>query len=91
MEIINGAAQAYRGSDFRRRLARSLHSRARRHAWAAAYWTAAFYEKHGFRLVSPKQKDYLLSSVLVDSGRYTPKSVALANHIWRTSVNDARG
>ena len=28
--------------------------------WEAAYWAIRFYEKHGFRLVSRKEKDRLL-------------------------------
>ena len=30
--------------------------------WAAARWAIRFYEKHGFRLVSPREKDRLLSA-----------------------------
>jgi GNAT superfamily N-acetyltransferase len=28
--------------------------------WEAAYWAVRFYEKHGFRLVSKEEKDWLL-------------------------------
>ena len=28
--------------------------------WADAYWAIRFYEKHGFRRVSPEEKDRLL-------------------------------
>ena len=28
--------------------------------WQAAYWAVRFYEKHGFRLVSTREKDMLL-------------------------------
>jgi GNAT superfamily N-acetyltransferase len=30
--------------------------------WAAAEWAIRFYERHGFRLVSPVEKDKLLST-----------------------------
>ena len=30
--------------------------------WAAAEWAIRFYERHGFRLVSPAEKDKLLST-----------------------------
>lgn len=30
--------------------------------WAAAEWAIRFYERHGFRLVSPAEKDRLLSA-----------------------------
>jgi GNAT superfamily N-acetyltransferase len=30
--------------------------------WAAAEWAIRFYERHGFRLVSPAEKDRLLST-----------------------------
>ncbi len=28
--------------------------------WAAAWWAVAFYERHGFALVAPAEKDRLL-------------------------------
>ena len=30
--------------------------------WAAADWAIRFYERHGFRLVSPAERDRLLST-----------------------------
>jgi GNAT superfamily N-acetyltransferase len=30
--------------------------------WAAADWAIRFYERHGFRLVSPEEKDRLLTT-----------------------------
>jgi len=30
--------------------------------WAAAEWAIRFYERHGFRLVSPEEKDRLLTT-----------------------------
>jgi len=47
------------------RLLRNLLSLARTSevlvgTWEAAYWAISFYEKHGFKLVSKKEKDRLL-------------------------------
>lgn len=36
--------------------------------WAAAEWAVRFYERHGFRLVSPDEKDRLLGTL----GRWRP-------------------
>ena len=58
--------------------------------WAAAGWAIAFYSKHGFRLVSDEQKDYLLSTYWSISARQIETSVVLANRAWLTSVNDSR-
>jgi len=59
--------------------------------WAAAFRAVAFYEKHGFRLVSAEQKDYLLATYWSIPARQIETSVVLANHTWLTSGNDARG
>ncbi|MGA2034918.1 MAG: GNAT family N-acetyltransferase [Thermoguttaceae bacterium] len=37
--------------------------------WAAATWAIPFYEKHGFRMVMPEEKDRLLKKWGFPSGR----------------------
>jgi len=50
--------------------------------WAAAVWAIAFYEKHGFRLVSTKEKDELLKRYWSISPRQIETSVVLADPKW---------
>jgi GNAT superfamily N-acetyltransferase len=45
--------------------------------WAAAEWAIRFYERHGFRLVSPEEKDRLLSTYWNISPRQKETSVVL--------------
>ncbi len=56
--------------------------------WAAAGWAVSFYEKHGFRLVSPAQKDYLLATYWSIPERQIETSVVLANPAWWEKIND---
>ena len=46
-------------------------------AWAAAHWAIRFYEQHGFCLVSPAEKDRLLSTYWNISSRQRDTSVVL--------------
>jgi len=50
--------------------------------WKAAVWAIRFYEKHGFRLVSPAQKDRLLTTYWSIPGRQVETSVVLADQTW---------
>jgi len=50
--------------------------------WAAAWWAVRFYEKHGFRLVTPADKDRLLRSYWTISPRQIETSVVLADERW---------
>jgi Sec-independent protein translocase protein TatA/GNAT superfamily N-acetyltransferase len=50
--------------------------------WAAAGWAIRFYEKHGFRLVSPEEKDRLLQTYWTISPRQIETSVVLADPKW---------
>jgi GNAT superfamily N-acetyltransferase len=50
--------------------------------WAAAGWAIRFYEKHGFRLVSPEDKDRLLQTYWTISPRQVETSVVLADPKW---------
>lgn len=46
--------------------------------WADAVWAVRFYEKHGFKLVTPEEKDRLLRTYWVISDRQIETSVVLA-------------
>ncbi len=45
--------------------------------WATAQWAIRFYERHGFRLVSPAEKDTLLSAYWSIPSRQQEASVVL--------------
>jgi GNAT superfamily N-acetyltransferase len=45
--------------------------------WAAAEWAIRFYQRHGFRLVSPHEKDRLLSTYWSIPDRQRETSVVL--------------
>ena len=50
--------------------------------WADATWAIRFYEKHGFRLVSPEEKDRLLGRYWSIPERQIETSVVLADRKW---------
>jgi len=50
--------------------------------WADAVWAIRFYEKHGFRLVSPEEKDRLLRKYWSVPERQIQTSVVLADQKW---------
>lgn len=50
--------------------------------WAAATWAVRFYEKHGFRLVTPAEKDRLLRKYWSIPERQVETSVVLADAAW---------
>jgi GNAT superfamily N-acetyltransferase len=50
--------------------------------WAAALWAVHFYEKNGFRLVSPEEKDRLLQQYWSIPERQIETSVVLADRRW---------
>jgi GNAT superfamily N-acetyltransferase len=47
--------------------------------WAAAEWAIRFYQRHGFRLVSPAEKDRLLATYWSIPPRQIETSVVLAS------------
>jgi len=47
--------------------------------WAAAVWAIRFYERHGFRLVSPAEKERLLATYWTIPSRQKETSVVLAS------------
>lgn len=51
--------------------------------WAAAIWAIRFYEKHGYRLVTPQEKDRLLAMYWRVPPRQVETSVVLASPRWR--------
>jgi len=50
--------------------------------WADAVWAVRFYEKHGFRLVSPEEKERLLKKYWSIPERQGETSVVLADQKW---------
>lgn len=50
--------------------------------WAAADWAIAFYQRHGFELVSAERKTALLSTYWSIPARQIAASVVLANPPW---------
>jgi GNAT superfamily N-acetyltransferase len=52
--------------------------------WADAGWAIRFYEKHGFQLVSPEEKDRLLRNYWSIPKRQVETSVVLADETWRS-------
>ncbi|MFZ5450231.1 MAG: GNAT family N-acetyltransferase [Thermodesulfobacteriota bacterium] len=58
--------------------------------WAAAWWAIRFYEKHGFRLVTPETKDRLLLTYWTISPRQVETSVVLADPKW-VNLNSYNG
>jgi GNAT superfamily N-acetyltransferase len=50
--------------------------------WADAVWAVRFYEKHGFRMVSPEEKNRLLAKYWSIPERQVETSVVLADIKW---------
>jgi GNAT superfamily N-acetyltransferase len=55
--------------------------------WAAATWAIRFYEKHGFRLVTPEEKDRLLKEYWSVPPQQIANSVVLAAPAVRTNIS----
>ena len=53
--------------------------------WAAAWWAIRFYEKHGFKLVTPVEKDRLLRRYWTITDRQVETSVVLGDERWFAS------
>jgi N-acetylglutamate synthase-like GNAT family acetyltransferase len=54
--------------------------------WADATWAISFYEKHGFRLVTPEEKDRLLKKYWSIPDRQIETSVVLAEESWKNET-----
>jgi N-acetylglutamate synthase-like GNAT family acetyltransferase len=52
-------------------------------AWTAATWAIRFYEKHGFHMVSPEEKERLLRRYWKISDRQVETSVVMAEAGWQ--------
>jgi GNAT superfamily N-acetyltransferase len=50
--------------------------------WAAATWAIRFYEKHGFQLVTPEEKNRLLKKYWAIPERQVETSVVLGDERW---------
>jgi len=50
--------------------------------WSDALWAIRFYEKHGFQIVRPQQKDRLLRQYWTVPERQIEASVVLADPTW---------
>jgi N-acetylglutamate synthase-like GNAT family acetyltransferase len=72
---------ARQGQGIGGKLMQELVARARRQllvgTWAAATWAIAFYQRHGFRLVTPEEKDRLLDTYWSIPARQRETSVVL--------------
>ena len=55
--------------------------------WAAAWWAVRFYQKHGFKLVTPKEKDRLLRTYWTITDRQVATSVVLGDERWFKTHN----
>ncbi len=53
--------------------------------WADAAWAIAFYRKHGFRLLTPQEKNRLLKLYWTIPARQIETSVVLADDKWPAS------
>lgn len=56
--------------------------------WAAADWAVRFYQKHGFRLVGPSDKDRLLPEYWGVPKRQIETSVVLGDEKWFAAAPD---
>jgi GNAT superfamily N-acetyltransferase len=56
--------------------------------WADATWAIRFYEKHGFRLVTPEEKNRLLKKYWSIPDRQIDTSVVLAEEKWFDAGGD---
>jgi GNAT superfamily N-acetyltransferase len=59
--------------------------------WAAAWWAIRFYEKHGFTLVSPAEKDRLLTTYWQITPRQVETSVVLGDERWGKVRTENKG
>jgi len=59
--------------------------------WADATWAIRFYERHGFTLTTPADKDRLLRKYWSIPERQIETSVVLASPEWQKANNQASG
>ena len=83
-----------RSSDRRQGIGSGLLEHLERHTekpiligtWAAAAWAIRFYEKHGYRLVTPQEKNLLLARYWRVPARQVETSVVLASPRWQRGL-----
>jgi len=81
--VVPGCQQRGIGSALLRHLLTLAETPVLVGTWAAAGWAVRFYEKHGFRLVTPAEKDRLLRTYWNIPARQVETSVVLADKAWR--------
>jgi len=54
--------------------------------WADATWAISFYQKNGYRLVTPEEKNMLLKKYWVIPERQIETSVVLADSKWSNRI-----
>lgn len=54
--------------------------------WADALWAIRFYERHGFRVVAPEQKNKLLKQYWNVPNGQAAASVVLADATWQNVI-----
>jgi GNAT superfamily N-acetyltransferase len=54
--------------------------------WADAVWAIRFYEKHGFHVVAPRQKERLLKRYWNVPDRQAETSAVLADSTWQDAM-----
>ncbi len=57
--------------------------------WADALWAIRFYQRHGFRLVTPQEKDRLLRKYWTIPERQVATSVVLGDDQWFSLPQEA--
>ena len=80
--VRTGAQRRGIGAALLAQLRQGVHQPILVGTWAAAWWAIRFYEKHGFKLVTPEEKDRLLSTHWSISPRQMETSVVLADEKW---------
>ena len=83
--VLPAAQQQGIGAQLLRHLLQGVDAPVLVGTWAASWWAIRFYEKHGFKLVTPAEKDRLLRRYWTISDRQVETSVVLADGKWFAS------
>ena len=83
--VLPAAQQRGLGAQLLRHLLQGVGAPVLVGTWAAAWWAIRFYEKHGFKLVTPAEKDRLLRRYWTISDRQVETSVVLGDEKWFAS------
>ena len=71
------------GTELLRHLSSLTHGPILIGTWAAATWAIRFYEKNGYRLLTPEEKNIVLQRYWDIPQRQIDTSVVLANQDWK--------